>query len=113
MNFLWVDVETTGRFSDKHDIIQLACIPVINGQRLQTFNEFCQPLSYENVEQGAIDVHGITVSKMKTFQSQEDMVKRFLAYLKQFNRKFTIAGFNVSFDKRFLSAMFTKHNISN
>ena len=50
MNFLWIDCETSGRFADKHDIIQLACIPVINGQHLQSFNEFCQPLSYENVE---------------------------------------------------------------
>ena len=113
MNFLWIDVETTGRFTDKHDIIQLACIPVVNGERLESFNEFCQPLAYENVEQGAIDVHGITIPKMKTFQPQAEMVAKFLQYLKQFKCKFTIAGFNVSFDKRFLSALFTKHNISN
>jgi DNA polymerase III epsilon subunit-like protein len=113
MNFLWIDVETTGRFADKHDIIQLACIPVINGKRAQHFNEFCQPLNYETVEQGAIDVHGITIARMKTFQTQADMLAKFVAYLKGFGVKFIIAGFNVSFDKRFLSSAFTKAGLEN
>lgn len=111
MNFLWIDVETTGRFAEKHDIIQLACVPVINGSQREHFNEYCQPLNYETVEQGAIDVHGITIAKMKTFQSQDEMLAKFIAYLKSFNCKFIIAGYNVSFDKRFLSSAFTKNGL--
>lgn len=109
MNFLWIDVETTGRFADKHDIIQLACIPVIKGKRQTPFNEFCQPLSWNTIEQGAIDVHGITVDRMKTFQRQNVMLDKFVEYVKSFGVKFVIAGFNVGFDKRFLSALFSKH----
>lgn len=109
MNFLWIDVETTGRFADKHDIIQLACIPFINGKRMSHFNEFCQPTNYETVEQGAIDVHGITIARMRTFQTQKEMLVKFVEYLKSFGVKFVIAGFNVSFDKRFLSSTFTRN----
>lgn len=108
MNFLWIDVETTGRFADKHDIVQLACIPIINGVRGKHFNEFCQPTNYATVEQGAIDVHGITVARMRTFQTQAQLLENFIAYLKSFDVKFIIAGFNVSFDKRFVSSMFTR-----
>lgn len=110
MNFLWIDVETTGRFAEKHDIVQLACIPIINGIRMPTFNEYCQPTSYSTIEQGAIDVHGITVARMKTFQTQEQLLEKFITYLKDLNVKFIIAGFNVSFDRRFLSSTFSKHN---
>lgn len=113
MNFLWIDTETTGRLADKNDIIQLACIPIVGGVRMQSFNEFCQPNNYNNVEQGAINVHGITIARMKTFQSQEDMLEHFIAYLKSFGVKFIIAGFNVGFDKRFLSAMFSKNGREN
>lgn len=113
MNFLWIDVETTGRFADKHDIIQLACIPFINGKRQQSFNEFCQPLSWNTIEQGAIDVHGITIDKMKTFQRQSAMLNKFIEYIKSFGVKFVISGFNVGFDKRFLSSTFSKHGREN
>lgn len=113
MNFLWIDTETTGRLAGKHDIIQLACIPIVGGKRMPSFNEFCQPNSYQNIEQGAINVHGITVARMKTFQSQAEMLEKFISYLKSFNVKFVISGFNVRFDKRFLSAMFSVNSVEN
>lgn len=113
MNFLWIDVETTGRYSDKHEIIQLACIPVINGVVHAAFNEYCQPTNYGAVEQGAIDAHGISIDRMRSFQMPEILIHKFIEYLAQFDTKFIIAGYNVSFDKRFLSAMFTKYNQEN
>lgn len=76
---------------------------------MQSFNEYCQPNSYQNIDPGAVAVHGITVQRMKTFQSQSDMLDKFIAYLKSFNVKFIISGFNVSFDRRFLSSMFSKN----
>lgn len=106
MDLCFIDVETTGRFADKHDIVQLACIPVVNGKRQQPFNEFCQPKNWDTIEEEAIRVHGISRQRMKTFQTQEQMLDNFIKYLKQFNVKFVIAGFNVNFDKQFLSKLF-------
>ena len=108
MNFLWVDVETTGLYSDKHDVVQLACIPIVNGVRQDFFNEFSQPKNWEAIEDGAIRVHGITRERMKTFQTQEQLVEKLVTYLRQFNTKFIIAGYNVGFDKRFIADMFAK-----
>ena len=110
MNYLWIDVETTGLNEKKNDIIQLACIPIVNGVPQKSFNEFCQPLSWENVEQEALNIHGISREMLQTFQSSEDMFSKFIDYISSFNVKFTIAGFNVSFDRRFLSATFSKLN---
>lgn len=110
MNFLWTDVETTGLSEKKQDIIQLACIPVIDGVEQKPFNEFCQPTNYNTIEQEALDIHGITIEQLKTFQTLDQMLDKFVTYVQSFGVKFTIAGYNVPFDKRFLSASFGKAN---
>lgn len=112
MNFLWIDVETTGLYADKNDIVQLACIPAIDGIEKDGFNEFCQPINWNAIEQEAVNVHGITVDRMKQFQKPEVALDKFIKYIRSFNTKFIIAGFNVDFDRQFLSAMFTKHGRS-
>lgn len=112
MQQLFLDAETTGLSEYKHDIIQLACIPIINGVKQKPFNEFCQPTNWATVQQEALDVHGITIEQMKTFQTQEQMLEKFINYANSFNTKFVIAGYNVSFDKKFMSAMFSKHDKS-
>ena len=112
MNFLFLDVETTGLKSDKHDIIQLAAIPIINGQRQETFNEFCQPINWDTIEDAALAIHGISREKLKTFQTSEKMITKFINYLKSFDCKFIIAGYNVGFDRKFISSTFDQHNVS-
>lgn len=112
MNFLFLDVETTGLYADKHDIVQLACVPLINNKTETSFNEFCQPLNWNSIQDEALRVHGITRDRMKTFQDPKDMLDKFINYAKSFNTKFIIAGYNVGFDKRFLSSFFTKHGRS-
>jgi len=109
MNFLFVDTETTGLYPDKHAIIQLACIPKINGKLHPHFNEFAAPLATDVIDDNAFKSHGISAAKMKTFQPSAQMLDNFIKYLRSFNCKFIIAGYNVGFDKRFLSALFTKH----
>lgn len=112
MQYLWLDAETTGINSVKNDIIQMACVPVVNGVRQQEFNEFCQPLDWNEIEQDAIDVHGITVEQMRTFQTSEEALDKFIEYLSSFSCRFTISGFNVNFDRKFMSSWFSKHGRS-
>jgi DNA-directed DNA polymerase III PolC len=110
--YLWIDCETTGLDAQKNDIVQIACIPIINGVRHDSFNEFCQPLNYAAVDAEAVAVHGITVERMRTFQPQEQMIRKFESFLRKHNTKFVIAGFNVGFDKHFLSATFAKLGVA-
>jgi len=112
MDKLWLDVETTGLYADKHDITQLACIPVINGVPQEPFNEHCQPLNWNSIQQEALNVTGMTVEKLKTFQTPAAMIDKFIKYLAQFNTRFTIAGHNVNFDKGFVSHFFSKNGRS-
>lgn len=109
INYLWLDTETTGLDPQRQDVIQLACVPVINGVKMPvSFNQYCQPIDWTTIEQEALDVHGITIERLKTFQKAEVLVNNFVLFAKHFNTKFTIAGFNVGFDKDFIAALFKK-----
>jgi DNA polymerase III epsilon subunit-like protein len=106
--YLWIDTETTGLKAYKQDIIQIACIPIINGIEQEPFNEYCQPINYETIQEEALRVHGISIEKMKTFQTSSILLTKFVSYLKQYKTKFIISGYNVFFDKDFIVAFFSK-----
>ena len=110
MNLLWIDTETTGLDANKNDIIQIACIPVVNGIRQPSFMEFGQPKFWQNIQDEAIRVHGITRDQMETFQVQEQLLENFINYVRTFGVKFGVAGHNVSFDKKMLSGLFSRYN---
>src|SRR5665213_296986 len=109
INYLWLDGETTGLDSLKNDIVQLACIPVLNGvEQTTTFNQYCQPIDYNEIDPGALAVNGLTVKFLKQQQTAEILVSNLVTFARSFGVKFTIAGYNVGFDKDFLAALFKK-----
>lgn len=111
INYLWLDGETTGLDSLKNDIVQLACIPVIGGvEQTKTFNQYCQPINWKDIDPQALQVNGLTVDFLRRQQSPESMVNNLILFAKQFNCKFIIAGYNVGFDKDFIAALFKKVN---
>lgn len=109
VNYLWLDGETTGLDSLRNDIVQLACIPVVAGvESAITFNQYCQPIDYNEVDPGALAVNGLTLDFLKKQQTAEAMVSNLVIFAKQFNCKFIIAGYNVGFDKDFIASLFKK-----
>lgn len=105
---VYIDTETTGLNPQKFDLIQWAAIVEINGQEI-VFNEYCKPTHYDNI-QGTIDVHGITIEQLKTFQEPLQLIEKFEVWAKQFQRKLTICGYNVPFDISFLRKLFLSNN---
>ena len=116
MKILFFDVETTGLDAKKQDIIQIAGIVEIDGEVKEEFNFTCQPFSYANIEQRALDVHGRGVEELKTYQPPQEMyqklIKIFDKYIDRYNKddKFIPAGYNVSFDVNFLFEFFKKND---
>lgn len=111
INYLWLDGETTGLDPLKNDIVQLACIPVLNGvQQDDTFNQYCQPIDYNEVDPEALQVNGLTLDFLKKQQTAQAMVSNLVVFARSFNVKFTVAGYNVGFDRDFLAALFKKVN---
>lgn len=109
INFLWLDCETTGLDPVRNDIIQMACIPVINGKEdTKHFNEFCQPFDWKTIDDKALEINNITRDQLYKAQPPSAMLQRFITYCKQYGVKFTIAGYNAEFDRNFLSNLFKK-----
>lgn len=111
VNYLWLDGETTGLDSLRNDIVQLACIAVVGGvEQAKTFNQYCQPIDYNEVDPEALAINGLTLQFLKQQQTAEAMVNNLVLFAKQFNCKFIIAGYNVGFDKDFIASLFKKVN---
>lgn len=112
MKILWFDVETTGLDPVKNDIITLSAIIEVNGKVERTLDLKVQPHSYENISQEALDINGITIEQMKTFDTpevaHEKLVAYFSKYVNRYNKldKFQPAGYNITFDMLFLAEFF-------
>lgn len=112
----YFDVETTGLDPQKNDIIQLAYQIVIDDKVVEGDSIFMQPFDFSTIEQEALDVHGFTIEKIKTFQKPHLAYKLILdilgKYIDKYDRsdKFQPAGYNTRFDLDFLKQFFVKNN---
>ena len=111
---LWFDCETTGLNPVKNDIVQIAGIIEIDGEIKDEFNYTCQPFSFENIEQSALDVNKRTIEELKGFNHPKLVKDAFTTkiglYCDKFDRndKFYPAGYNCKFDIDFLAQWFNK-----
>lgn len=111
---LYFDTETTGTDYKDNNIWQIAGAIEIGGEIKEEFNLKFQPFSYEHVEQGAIDTHGVTVEEMKTFmpniQGYREFVKILGRHVNKFDKtdKYYPAGYNVGFDINMMAEFFKK-----
>lgn len=116
MKILYFDTETTGFSAKEQDIIQIAGIIEIDGSVKEEFNFKCQPFSYENISEDALKINGMTIEKLKTFKTPQEMYKKligiFMKYVNNltFSSKFVPSGQNIPFDLRFLDQFFIKNN---
>jgi DNA polymerase III epsilon subunit-like protein len=105
----WMDIETTGIDNKKCDIIHLAYILELDGACVEHGCLKFRPLNFANVEQGACDVHGITIEEMMTYPPAEEsyfaLVKMLNKHINKYDKsdKAHPAGYNImAFDYPFL-----------
>lgn len=116
MKVLYFDVETTGLDPVKNDVIQIAGIIEIGNEVKMDFCMNCQPFSYDNITQEALDINGYTIEQIKTFDSPGAVYRKLIGifekYIDRFDKsdKFYPAGQNVRFDVDFLKQFFIKND---
>ena len=114
MKILWIDVETTGLNAKVNDIITLSAMVEIDGEIKRGINLKIQPHSWDNIDDEALKINGITRKEMKSFDSPEiahdKLVTFFSKFVDRFDKtdKFQPAGYNVVFDMLFLAEFFIK-----
>ena len=112
MKVLYFDTETTGLNPFAHEIFQFAAIIEIDGEVVEEVNWRCRPLNLDIVEQGALDVTGMTRAKLDLLHHPRGMVKDIVAlfdkYIDKYDKtdKFYPCGHNVVFDLNFLNNLF-------
>ena len=114
MKLFYVDVETTGKYAGKHDIIQLAYIVEIDGVVEEEGNIFMAPIDASTIDDEALKVNNSTKEQVMAYPSAREGYKQLIAVLAKYvNRydkkdKFYPVGYNVRFDCDFISAWFRK-----
>lgn len=111
------DTETTGLYSDRHSIYQLAGIIEIDGVVKHEFNIAMQPAEVNQLPDDYVTpVGGITKAQLLTYDTPKQGYKKLInilcLYVDKFNRqdKFFVAGYNCqSFDMAFLRQLFERN----
>jgi len=115
MKILYFDTETTGTDPNLHEIVQFAAIIEINGKVVEEVDWRCRPTRWETISPEALQVTGLTLDELATYDHPIDMGKKLKAlfnkYINKFDKadKFYPAGHNVGFDLDFLQVFWKKH----
>lgn len=114
MKILYFDTETTG-LTENSSIIQIAGMIQIDKKIVERFNIFSKPFEGADVSQEALDVHGLTLEQINSFQDSKDATKQIIdilnKYVNKFDKKdkYIVAGYNVEFDINKLSTFLKKN----
>lgn len=115
MKLIFIDTETTGFGTVKHDMIQLGCIIEIDGEVKEKVAYNIKP--GENVEwsKEAMEKTKLNPEIAATFPESSDVYKEFEALLGSYIDKYAkqdkafFVGYNAKFDEEFIRAWFIKN----
>lgn len=115
MKILYIDTETTGTNSQKHEIIQIAALIEIDNEIVEEVNLRIRPTNWETIDPEALKVTGKTLEELKTYMDPKmafiTLKGIFERYVNKYDRndKFYPAGHNLGFDIEFLQAFWKKY----
>jgi DNA polymerase III epsilon subunit-like protein len=107
-SLLFIDLETSA-LGDKAAVLEIALIPVINGERKEPFVSYVKPHIGAYIDPEALKINGINPKDFDSFPELEDVVKKVIEYVDQFETVFSLAGHNaVKFDVPHFYKMFCR-----
>lgn len=109
------DLETTGVKFWRNGIHQIGGIVDIDGQETERFDIRLAPNPAATIEQEALDVAGVTLEQVQSYQPMEEGYRQLVGILSKYVNKFDkrdkmyLVGYNnAGFDNNFLRALFTQ-----
>lgn len=113
MNYLALDLETTGLSPDKHAITQIACIPIINGVKKDPFMSCVKPHHGAVIDPYALEIQKKTHKQIMEYPEASIVIENLCSWLKSQDTMFGMLGQNISFDQRFLYSFFCRNMMRN
>jgi DNA polymerase-3 subunit epsilon len=116
MDFLVLDLETTGTNPNIHGIVQIAAKYYENDVPVKTLNVKVTPSSEVVTSLGALRVNKTLYSNLSSLTdyriTESDAVLQFADFLLSIGKdKIFVMGHNVNFDMNFITALFNKYKI--
>ncbi len=111
---VWIDVETTGLFPSRQDIITMGYLFEMEGEILLERDLQLRPIKPENIEAKALAINGMSEEEIMKFPPADEayslLVTDLRGYVDKYNKfdKAIFAGFNARFDSDFVRALFRK-----
>ena len=102
--FCIVDIETNGSKLDKHQIIELAAVKIINGVIVDKFDSLVQ---CNEINKHITEITGISVEDTKDAPLLKDVLYKFKSFL----GSAIFIAHDVKFDYKFISGSFEKYGL--
>jgi DNA polymerase III epsilon subunit-like protein len=118
MKLCIVDTETSGLDHNHHEIVEISGIIQVNGKNVKSFNIKMRPEHPDRISPEALEKQGKTIEDLMSYPDRQKGFDEFMEILDstvdRFDRedKMYITGYNVGFDKNFISTMFKAHKNS-
>lgn len=106
MNYISVDIETTGLSPIKDKIIEIGAVKVIEGKIVDQFQTLIDPQM--NLSERIVELTGITDEMVTGKDAIEQVIEYFLAFAEEL----PLLGHNILFDYSFLKTAATKQKKS-
>ena len=103
--FTIVDVETNGSKIDKHQIIEIGAVKILNGEIIDTFESL---VHCEEINRHITEITGISVEDTKNAPSLKQVMQDFKIFL----GTTVFVAHDVKFDFKFVSSMMEKIGLS-
>ena len=106
MNLLFIDLETTGLFCDRHAILDLCMVETTRkGEEVWRVNSKIKPTKYqlELADEKALQVNGYSEEKWKDAREFYRVADEISDQLKKKDKKVIPIGWNVTFDIGFIN----------
>lgn len=117
---LWIDTETSGLSAQKNGLLSIAGLYEEEGtETSDIFDYKCRPHPNDKLNSKALQVNGFTRKEIKSFPCSYEVLSTIEGFLRSYidpsdpADKFTMCGYNTSFDFRFVEAFFLKHGNDN
>lgn len=120
MRFLWLDTETTGLEVENASAFELGFILIDNGLFITERCFFLNPLNEKiKLSEESVKIHKYTEKDIFKFPSEKEQISKIVAFLEESrelwkkdgskSEKMIIAGYNVEFDIKHLSALLERN----
>lgn len=106
-SLLFVDLETSS-LSDNAAVLEIALIPVINGERHEPFVSYVRPHEGAHIDPGAFKVNGIDPKKIWDFPHHKEVVNEIIKFIDKHETVFKLVAHNANFDTKHLFKLFTR-----